>query len=197
MEKPVDELNADDQLSLFLGRVCRADVRLELEILFLYRLLASPGLAIFTPPRDLRGLADACSTMLRKAELPADWEAVGFDALGAAKAAHEERNRLIHDQWMSDAESDDPTSLMQLRADRRSLGFKVTSRTLTDVVEGITSLTRGTIRIQHLHFALTGLLASFSGSGSPAPTEGDRRVVQGDFDLLPDGSYRLNADEVP
>ena len=68
-------------------------------------------------------LVDQCVVMLRVAPIPERLKDAGIDALHASKAAHGERNRVVHDIWLPSRIEDgaiDPESFTrhQLRAYR-------------------------------------------------------------------------------
>ena len=195
MPEPVADvlshLEPNDQLSLLIGRACRTDVWLEQHLVFLYRHLAAPSLAIFTPPQGFDALVVACDAMLRRAALPGEWEAAATGAVSAARLAHRERNRLVHDQWLAEVEDGDFKGWNRIKAVKHSLGGTATPQTLSDVKEVVAELHHASIRINQLLFALSGLLPVYRGSGATVPTDDDRRFVEGDFEIMSDGGARL------
>ena len=107
-EMPIPSgLEASDQLSLSIGRVCREDVFLEQSCRQLFLALVGAGLGLYLRPASIEQLIDGCRLMLSNSGVSDRWQTAGDDALIAAKAAHKERNRVVHDMWLPAEQGDD------------------------------------------------------------------------------------------
>ncbi len=95
------DLDAADKLSLLIGRVCQADAELERAVRIKAIVLHVDEVLAGSRPlkRDLNQLVQMCRDALDTTELPIDHDVVRA-ALDEAVAAHEERNRVVHDQWL-------------------------------------------------------------------------------------------------
>jgi hypothetical protein len=179
-------LNADDQLSLLIGRVSRQDVHLEQRLRSLFVILALPGLGMFIPPQDLNALADSCARMLPYARLSPEWERAAVGAVRAAKAAHARRNRVVHDQWLHEVGTD-PTKWTRWSYDRYELAGTATPQTLADVQGTLVALQRAAIRIAVLMDSMRRFEPKLRASDEAEPTDRERGVVEDRFDIGPNG----------
>lgn len=135
--------------------------------------------------------------MVSSAKLPDGWQPIIDGALAAAKSAHEERNRVVHDRWMKEDVS--PRGWQRLRAAKGAIGFKARRneqprswcrRTTRSCAFGRDSARLG------LHCG--ALLPWLRGSEFPEFEDTlarQRQLVADDFKLLPDGGARVRRDD--
>jgi hypothetical protein len=157
--------------------------------------MAMPGLTIFLPMPSLDRMVDQCRVMVAKApaeRLPDEWKAAALDALGEVKRLNESRNVMLHDMWLpADLDAPDGHSWNR-QGIGRPLEFKVTASTLSDVQDLLDALWRSFIRLG----ALGRALMLFTDPDRPpgVPLDRELRTVEGKFDVLPDGGYRVRED---
>ena len=93
-EMPIPSgLEASDQLSLSIGRVCREDVSLEQSCRQVFLALVGAGLGLYLRPASIEQLIDDCRLMLSNSGAPVRWQTAGDDALIGAKVAHKGAQR--------------------------------------------------------------------------------------------------------
>ena len=121
------------------------------------------------------------------------YRSAGLGALVAAKAVHQERNRVVHDMWIPSIGPDrtvvDPETFARQRLRRKDDFGKVEMKTLDDVAEVVEQLERAQFRISSLVFSPP----LFPAGGRGEPTEEDLRMIEGRFDLE-DGGARTHTD---
>ena len=183
-------LEASDQLSLSIGRVCREDVFLEQWCRQLFLALVGAGLGLYLRPASIEQLIDGCRLMLSNSGVPDRWQTAGDDALVAAKAAHKERNRVVHDMWLPAGQGDDDLASWDVhQAQKKTLSFKATPKSLTDVARTLNRLSRANQRVSNLGFGMVSLVL-FPGGGPELADDATLSIVEDKFDLIANGGAR-------
>jgi hypothetical protein len=186
-----------DRLDSLMGRVVRHHVMVETMCQNVWKALATPGwttsakvprgLAPALPMPGLDRLVDQCRIMTTAAlpeQLPDEWRAAILDLLAEARRLNERRNAALHDSWIPayDADGRIDTNIWK----RHSIGkFKVTPGTLAELEDLAASLDRLHFRLGELIRPLVTLM-DMAGT----PHIGYLRMVQGRFEVLPDGTRR-------
>lgn len=95
-----------DQVALWAGRVVRKEAQIESMLRTVYYELSGGGLSWAVVPTNFAPLTEAVRKMLKVSpSLPQDYVADCLDVLDKLKAAHEGRNRVVHDQWVEHDQS--------------------------------------------------------------------------------------------
>jgi hypothetical protein len=183
-------LEASDQLSLSIGRVCREDVFLEQWCRQLFLALVGAGLGLYLRPASIEQLIDGCRLMLSNSGVSDRWQTAGDDALIAAKAAHKERNRVVHDMLLPAGQGDDDLSSWNVhQAQKKTLSFKATPKALTDVARTLNRLSRANQRVSNLGFGMVSLVL-LPGGGPELADDATLSIVEDKFDLTANGGAR-------
>jgi hypothetical protein len=195
-ERKLAELPLRDRLLHGIGRVAQAqvDVEITLRILYVQLTLPSPGAYLVGSRRSIRQLVEDCRVMLANTELPEHVKTAGRAALDDTLAADELRNRVVHDRWLQD--TDDPSGMayQRQRIAKGTIGFKGEASDLGYVDKAEESLRRVQIRIQALYVLATNLmLLPAEVAAQPLLGEQELREIRGEFDLLPNGGYRIRG----
>jgi hypothetical protein len=155
-------LNDDDALSLWVGRVARAHAHLEYSVYNVHRLLTR-RVDRRSHRESVKGfdqLARECSELLRESDADRKIVAAGHSALLAARQATGERNRVVHDMWLPTAPLEDsgPARWNTLRrsSDVGQSYSAASSQDLTRIVDTHTLLVRTQLRVSGLFMALYG-----------------------------------------
>lgn len=194
----VERLAPWDRLLHGIGRVAQAQVRLEIRLRQVHTLLAmpSPGAArLASSRRGVAQLVDDCKVMLDGAGLSDDLTEAARSALKSAKGADEKRHRVVHD-WWTHRLSDEPGSVTFERHQltRGSAGVHQVEASDLDFVWGVEqALLHVEIRLNSLAFALTNSFLDERGAHLVAGPDHRQLLqeIEGQFTLLPDGSYRM------
>ena len=99
----IDELTHDDQVALWAGRVVRKEAEIESMLRMVYSHLCGDGLSHLVVPNNFQPLLVAVRTMIKAVDVPEDYRADCLAALQRLGQAHEQRNRVVHDQWVMTA----------------------------------------------------------------------------------------------
>jgi hypothetical protein len=195
-ERKLADLSLHDRLLHGIGRVAQAqvDVEITLRILYVQLTLPSPGAYLVGNRRSIRQLVEDCRVMLANTELPEHVKTAGRAALDDTLAADEPRNRVVHDRWLRD--TDDPSGMayQRQRIAKGTIGFKGEASDLGYVDKAEESLRRVQIRIQALYMLATNLmLLPAEVAAQPLLGEQGLREIRGEFDLLPNGGYRMRG----
>jgi hypothetical protein len=195
-ERKLADLSLHDRLLHGIGRVAQAqvDVEITLRILYVQLTLPSPGAYLVGNRRSIRQLVEDCRVMLANTELPEYVKTAGRAALDDTLAADELRNRVVHDRWLRD--TDDPSGMayQRQRIAKGTIGFKGEASDLGYVDKAEESLRRVQIRIQALYMLATNLmLLPAEVAAQPLLGEQELREIRGEFDLLPNGGYRMRG----
>lgn len=157
---PPPALSADDDLSLWVGRVARTHALLEYGVDNVHRLL------IRRAGHDAGGksvmgfdqLVTECSNLLRTSDCDQEVLTAGDSALRAARKATGTRNRVVHDMWLPDplTEDSEPPRWNTLRrsGDLQESYNSATSQDLAMVIDTHTLLLRTRMRVSGLFMAL-------------------------------------------
>jgi hypothetical protein len=190
-EMPIPSgLEASDQLSLSIGRVCREDVSLEQSCRQVFLALVGAGLGLYLRPASIEQLIDGCRLMLSNSGVSDRWQTAGDDALIAAKAAHKERNRVVHDMLLPAGQGDDDLSSWNVhQAQKKTLSFKATPKALTDVARTLNRLSRANQRVSNLGFGMVSLVLP-PGGGPELADDVTLSIVEDNFDLIANGGAR-------
>ena len=190
-EMPIPSgLEASDQLSLSIGRVCREDVSLEQSCRQVFLALVGAGLGLYLRPASIEQLIDGCRLMLSNSGVSDRWKTAGDDALIAAKAAHKERNRVVHDMLLPAGQGDDDLSSWNVyQAQKKTLSFKVTPKSLTDAARTLNRLSRANQRVSNLGFGMVSLVLLPDG-GPELADDAILSIVEDKFDLTANGGAR-------
>jgi hypothetical protein len=190
-EMPIPSgLEASDQLSLSIGRVCREDVSLEQSCKRVFLALVGAGLGLYLRPASIEQLIDGCRLMLSNSGVSDRWQTAGDDALVAAKAAHKERNRVVHDMWFpAEPGDDDLASWDEHQAQKKTLSFRATPKSLTDVARTLNRLSRANQRVSNLGFGMVSLVL-LPGGGRELADDATLSIVEDKFDLIENGGAR-------
>ncbi len=185
----IDSLPMEDQLSLWVGRVTREYVELELAVAKAHqRMSGSPS--PYVMPKAWQTLYERAVEAVPVSALPLEDRAHAVVALEDAHAAVLDRHRVVHDlwraqepapegSWVSVQYEGDPAELRDL--DR----FRLTHDRL--------SVAR--LRVGAIYFLLIDLetdrLLTERGIGIRSSAGLNRRIMRGDFILRPDGSAQF------
>lgn len=161
--KPVDPplaLSADDDLSLWVGRVARTHALLEYGVDNVHRFLMRRA-GHEADGKSVKGfdqLVFECSNLLRKSNCDQEILAAGGSALRAARKATGLRNRIVHDMWLPDPLPDDSEpprwNTFRRSGDLRESYNAATSHELAMVIDTHTLLSRTRMRVSGLFMAL-------------------------------------------
>lgn len=194
-ELAVSSLSPFDRLSLLIGRVAQADVRLEFTLQGLWTSLAGFGYATFLVPADLTQLVEQSTIMFKARAFDGRYQAAGLAALQSATAAHRERNRVIHDMWIPSIDPSnevaDREAFVRQRLRRRDSFGIAERKTLDEVQHVVSQLVRSNFQVSALLFS-PPLFSQ--GSATTTPSEHDLRMIEGRFDVGRDGGARVHAD---
>ena len=190
-EMPIPSgLEASDQLSLSIGRVCREDVILEQSCKQVFLALVGAGLGLYLRPESIEQLIDGCRLMLSNSGVPDRWQTAGDDALIAAKAAHKDRNRVVHDMWIPAGQGDDDLASWNLhQAQEKTPSFKATPESLTDAARTLNRLSRANQRVSNLGFGMASLV-QLPGGGPELADDATLSIVEDKFELIANGGAR-------
>jgi hypothetical protein len=153
-------LNDDDVLSLWVGRVARTHALLEYNVDNLHRFLARqvshvPG------SKSVKGfdqLVSECRKLLQQSEAGREILTAGDTALLAARAATAFRNRVVHDMWLLDPVREDweppRWNTFHRLSDVQESYNSANSKDLAMVVDTHTLLMRTRMRVSGLFMAL-------------------------------------------
>jgi hypothetical protein len=117
-EELVARLLDVDRLSLLVGRVAQMGALLESEmreLLLLLRLLVHGDLGA-KAPFFLGDIIKECRSHLGN-EVLAPWHTEGVATLDVAEAAAGQRNRIVHDRWLTSHDGSTWSQLQTLKAD--------------------------------------------------------------------------------
>jgi hypothetical protein len=190
----LDTMSQHAGLTYLIGMVARADVWLESQLRLLWGGLVgihSPARAIV--PRGIEQLIEQCKVMVREWHYPSRVHAGGLAALTEARAAHDDRNRVVHDMWLpalSDGELV-PDAFFAQQFRRHEPFPKGEQRTLIDVEAVYDRLRAAALRISGLTFVLT------IPFGDAHMSEVEHRVMEGRFTLMPDGGAQVDQAGLP
>lgn len=112
-EMPRQQRKWEDELSRRIGYICQADVRLELQVRFLYQGLAG-GNQPLSSPGMLSPLLKECRTILERGDPPSAESTKTLAAIDLAVSAHEKRNRVVHDLWLPTQSGYDSLSAVRI-----------------------------------------------------------------------------------
>jgi hypothetical protein len=128
--------------------------------------------------------------MLSNSGVSDRWRTAGDDALIAAKVAHKERNRVVHDMWLPAGRGDDDLASWDVhQAQKKTLSFKATPKSLTDVARTLNRLSRANQRVSNLGFGMVSLVL-FPGGGPELADAATLSIVEDKFDLIANGGAR-------
>lgn len=177
-----------------IGSVAQADVWLEDALRILWaRFVASPVALMVIPKgadqliQDCRALASARLESQRASE-------AALATLIAAKDAHDGRNWVVHEALLpaayGDHEPSPPDAFLGVANPRRTLRPTINQRTLADIAAVLAQLERARYRVAVLSFLQRFPEPYPDPDPNPERTESELRLIEGHFDLLPDGSAR-------
>lgn len=195
------DLNDDDVLSLWVGRVARTHALLEYNVDNVYRFLAR-HLGHVPGRKSVKGfdqLVSECRKLLQQSDAGREIVTSGDAALLAAKEATGFRNRVVHDMWLLDPLREDweppRWNTFHRLSDVLESYSSANSQDLTMVVDIHTLLMRTRLRVSGLFMALhaTWPAGRARVEGSPGDDTMPRYVAlmtdrfslhaNGDFDL--------------
>lgn len=106
----------DDHLMSLVGRACVYGNALEYSLGMLFiDLLGRNARASAIVPHSVHGIVEACKGIIEHESWPAPVRSRVLVELGRARAANEDRNRIVHGWWMPDTD-DSLSSLAMKRA---------------------------------------------------------------------------------
>lgn len=194
-------LNDDDVLSLWVGRVARTHALLEYNVDNVHRLLArqvghAPG------SNSMKGfdqLVSACRKLLKQSGAGREILTSGDTALLAARKATGFRNRVVHDMWLSDGRREDweppRWSTFRRMSDLQESYNSANPEDLTTVVDTHALLMRTRMRVSGLFMALhaTWPTGDARAAGSPGDDTMARYValMTDRFVLHANGDFHL------
>jgi hypothetical protein len=153
-------LNHDDVLSLWVGRVARTHALLEYNVDNVHRLLARQ-LGHVPGSKSVKGfdqLVSECRKLLQQSDAGREILTSGDTALRAAREATGLRNRVVHDMWLLDPLREDweppRWNTFHRLSDVQESYKSATSQDLTMVVDTHTLLLRTRVRVSGLFMAL-------------------------------------------
>lgn len=197
MTSPLDDLTPYDRLLYEIGLVAQTHVVLDNTLRNIHQSLTVPSAGVFLSStiESTDRLISDCLLMTAKSGLSDEITAAAQAALADARAANQERNRVVHDWWMQfvdDPSEQSSTFELHRRAKNSLNGYNVTVRDLDSVRKVTTVLHRSHIRLSSLNWILRSELPYFKASGMPPlmPLEELLRVVQDKFEITDDGGYR-------
>ena len=200
-------MNPEDELCLWIGRVARAHVQLDMALRSVHQTLATPGLGVHLTNRitSTSILVDDCRSMLASALLDTRVQQAAEATLQAAKDANVVRNRVVHDMWLRDValDDDEPPQWMVHRNVKGQLHPVEADapRDVTFVAQATEQLARAGLRARAITWALWEVLPYFQGAMGPVPDgvghDEDSRgelaswvaVMENRFSLHSDGSF--------
>jgi hypothetical protein len=101
LEGFADTLPVRDQVALWAGRILRKEAQIESMLRMIYYELSGGGLSYVVVPALFGRLLDDVVKMLKAAQIDdATYVSDSLAALTRLKAAHQVRNRVVHDQWV-------------------------------------------------------------------------------------------------
>jgi hypothetical protein len=125
--------------------------------------------------------------MLSNSGAPVRWQTAGDDALIAAKVAHKERNGVVHDMWLPAGQGDDDLAGWKVdQAQKKTLSFKATPKSLTDLARTLNRLSRANQRVSNLGFGMVSLVL-FPGGGAELADDATLSIVEDNFELIANG----------
>ncbi len=185
-----------DRLTFLIGSVSRADVWLEFQLRQLWMSRVGASYAIYLVPNTFELLVQQCVVLFKEnTDCDERVRRAADDALQAARAAHVERNRVIHDMWLPNIEQgqvSDPETFVRQQALKHQPSGKAVLKTLQDVEDTLVALQRAGHRISCLIF-LNGMFSD-GGIDAPERDESMLRIAEDRFDLFPDGGARPHQD---
>ena len=153
-------MSRDDALSLWIGRVVRSHALLEYEVDLVHRLICTHT----RRPREWTSVVSLDQVIadtrkrLRALDLREGIRAAGDEALRAAKAASDLRNRVAHDIWLPSHETADVEAeqwnVFQRSGDPTRSYAEATRRPLEDVVSAHLVVERTRVRLSGLFMSL-------------------------------------------
>jgi hypothetical protein len=183
-DDPTLTLALYDRLALAVGRVALADVELERSLRTLAVIISLGGVLdrrsdqiAWEIPRDATQLIEYCERWLPSRVQDARVVEAGTAALSSAQFAHDERNRVVHDQWVPKTVDGVvvPGSFVTHRfAKNRALPVSVTARTIEDVYSVEVALHQCAVQTDKLAYTIT-----LSDARRPDWTA---RMAAGEFD---------------
>lgn len=199
---PALTLGDEDLLSLWVGRVARVHAMLEYNLSNVHGALLpyDTGSAPGTTPLSAELLIASCRKWLISAKLSDEVTTAGAQALEAARAANALRNRIVHDIWLLDSQSElRPLSSWNTfsRSSRQLRPYHLsTPRTLESVISVHTTLARSRLRVSGLFMALHELLPSLADAKrSPSgETQVPRYIamMKDRFTIQPNGDIEIH-----
>jgi hypothetical protein len=184
----VAALSAREQLLYVIGAVAQQDAALENWLRYLFIQMATPTVAMHALPSQFTTLLETCRAMVKGAiaRMPTEWHAAALSALGEAVVAHEGRNRVVHDLWVVDPDTEADSAFVQERYRRWDILPTANRKTLSDAWATLNALRRATARLASLVRAArqVGLVW---GDATSEPDPVDLAMVQGRFRMLGNG----------
>jgi len=96
-----DSLPVRDQVALWAGRILRKEAQIESMLRMIHYELSGGGLSHVVVPPLFGRLLDDVVKMLKAAQIDdATYVSDSLAALRRLRAAHQQRNRVVHDQWV-------------------------------------------------------------------------------------------------
>jgi hypothetical protein len=174
------DLGPHDRLAFLIGQVVQADVRLEYRLRDLWSVLVGAGPALHLIPKGVARLVDECEVMAAERFYVERHRTAAQAALIAARQAHERRNYVVHELWISEVDPDDGDGRERLRSVRMSTRKRtniVTGRTFEEMIEVRDLVARAERRVMATHWSMA--------SGIEEPwRERELLVAEGRFTLL-------------
>jgi len=96
-----ESLPVRDQVALWAGRILRKEAQIESMLRMVHYQLSGGGLSHVVVPPLFGRLLDDVVTMFKAAQIDdATYVSDSLAALSRLRAAHQQRNRVVHDQWI-------------------------------------------------------------------------------------------------
>jgi hypothetical protein len=188
-------LSPDDALSLEIGRVARAHVGLDFELVQLYNALIGPSLGSFLANDFMTGsLIEHCRKMWIKTGFAEQVIEAGRASLEAARAANNRRNRVVHDMWLPQTDSQGAPMADSWAAYQRKRGELGASsgppQPLGELHGLIGELARARYRVSAMGWYTRDHLQPWGPPFEVDKGGGWLEIMAGEFDVLPDGGAR-------
>jgi len=188
-------LSLNEQLTYWVGAVARSDAETENHLRRVYESLCSPSLAAFAAPRDFMALHAGCVRMFEAGRARSwsllDLPDLALEVLQAAKVAHFDRNRLVHDYWYQiDPAADQPVFTRMRNAASLPADRQVVRRELGEFESAYVAL-------QIASFRLIGLASLVADNAYPEYRESalqhNQALALGRFEFEPPNAARFTG----
>jgi hypothetical protein len=151
------DLSLDDQLSLWTGRIVRAEVRLESWLQATFDTLDSPGVGGSKPPKMLINTVKKLQQLIDDADLADDIRLDCLQVLAEVQRIHEdERNGIVHGWWVVSTDGERVATRQPLGVGPHS--EEPTYKTVDEFAKTHASLEELVVRATGMDFTLSNIL---------------------------------------